>query len=133
MQIDEARKANSYHQTNPNLTKNSNLKEGQSMEEALQACQHQVRQGRWAIPSQLHFYMEPQTAVAQGDGEGGMEVSPVGYFLQLKRWEYCISVSGVVQVELNNVIEMCGLFLPSCTSVWRCRPLCSEGMVCGVG
>lgn len=45
------------------------------MEEALGGCQHQVRGGRWAIPSQLHFYMEPQTAMAQGDGEGGIEVS----------------------------------------------------------
>ena len=74
MQIEEARKAGSYHKTDPSMDHNSSLKEGQSMEEALQGCPHQVRGGRWTVPSQLHFYMEGQTAVAQGDGEGGMEV-----------------------------------------------------------
>ena len=75
MQIEEARKANSFHKTDPSMDHNSSLKEGQSIEEALGGCQHQVRRGRWTIPSQLHFYMEPQTAMAQGDGEGGIEVS----------------------------------------------------------
>ena len=75
MQISEAREANSFHQVAPQMGHNSNMKEGQSMEKALQQCQHQIRDGRWHLPSQLHFYMEPQTAMAQGDGEGGMEVS----------------------------------------------------------
>lgn len=44
------------------------------MQQALQECQHQITRGRWSLPSQLHFYMEPQTVLAQGDGEGGMEV-----------------------------------------------------------
>ena len=44
------------------------------MGEAMEGCQHQIRGGCWTLPSQLHFYMEPQTALAQGDGEGGMEV-----------------------------------------------------------
>lgn len=75
MQIEEARKAGSYHKTDPSIDSNSSLKEGQTMEQALQECQHQVRGGRWQIPSQLHFYMEMQSCVAQGDGEGGMEVT----------------------------------------------------------
>ena len=79
MQIEEARKAGSYHKTDPSMDHNSSLKEGQSMKEALQGCPHQVRGGRWTVPSQLHFYMEGQTVVAQGDGEGGMEVRLPGF------------------------------------------------------
>ena len=74
MQICEARKAKSFHKTSPEMAHNSSLKEGETMEGALKECQHQVRGAKWNIPSQLHFYMEPQTALAQGDGEGGMEV-----------------------------------------------------------
>lgn len=74
LQISEARKAKAYHKIAPGMDHQSSLKEGQSMEGALKGCQHQIRGGRWTMPSQLHFYMEPQTALAQGDGEGGMEV-----------------------------------------------------------
>ncbi|KAL0029788.1 hypothetical protein WJX77_000034 [Trebouxia sp. C0004] len=74
LQISEARKAKAYHKVAPGMDHQSSLKEGQSMEGALKGCQHQIRGGRWTMPSQLHFYMEPQTALAQGDGEGGMEV-----------------------------------------------------------
>jgi xanthine dehydrogenase molybdopterin-binding subunit B len=74
LQISEARKAKAYHKIAPGMDHQSSLKEGQSMEGALKGCQHQIRGGTWTMPSQLHFYMEPQTALAQGDGEGGMEV-----------------------------------------------------------
>ncbi|KAA6423444.1 MAG: Aldehyde oxidase, partial [Trebouxia sp. A1-2] len=74
LQISEARKAKAYHKIAPGMDHQSTLKEGQSMEGVLKGCQHQIRGGRWTMPSQLHFYMEPQTALAQGDGEGGMEV-----------------------------------------------------------
>ncbi len=74
LQIQEARKAKAFHKVAPGMDHQSSLKDGQSMEDALEGCQHQIRGGSWGIPSQLHFYMEPQTALAQGDGEGGMEV-----------------------------------------------------------
>ena len=56
------------------MSHGSSMKDGQSMEEALQKCKHRISDGVWRLPSQLHFYMEPQTALAQGNGEGGMEV-----------------------------------------------------------
>ena len=74
LQLSEARKARSTHQLPPTFSHGSSLKEGQNMQQALQECQHQVRGGTWRLPSQLHFYMEPQTVLAQGDGEGGIEV-----------------------------------------------------------
>ena len=74
LQLSEARKAGCTHQLPPSFSHGSSLQEGHSMQQALQECQHQVRGATWRLPSQLHFYMEPQTVLAQGDGEGGMEV-----------------------------------------------------------
>ena len=51
------------------------------MQQALRKCKHHISSGKWRLPSQLHFYMEPQTALAQGDGEGGMEVGACKLFL----------------------------------------------------
>lgn len=85
LHLSEARQAGSTFPLPPSLTHGSSLKEGVGegegegegcdMQQALEKCKHQVRGGSWKIPSQLHFYMEPQTVLAQGDGEGGMEVT----------------------------------------------------------
>lgn len=58
----------------PNFGGNSAFKEVGDVDKALAESAHTVRNARYVIPSQQHFYMEPQTAVATPDEDGGMTV-----------------------------------------------------------
>ena len=110
LQISEARKAKAYHKVAPGMDHQSSLKEGESMEGALKGCQHQIRGGRWTLPSQLHFYMEPQTALAQGDGEGGMEVGlSLCMFALTAKWVHDVNLDSHLRSHCNvdSQSELC--------------------------